>query len=99
MAERGDSFREIENYMKEHLGEQDAIKLMETLKKMVKTGEIKVDRTASDRKKKMGIGVFIGFGLIGLGVFLYSYLRHSGYISTVPLVLVIAGIYGLIADN
>ena len=91
ILERGDDYRAVMNYLKRNSEDEDQIRLViKRLNDMEKAGLIKQPEDPSD--KVSVLDKIVGLIFITGGFLLVALLWQRGFIATLPLVLVAAGI-------
>lgn len=99
MLERGDSWRSVRSYLSQKLSDDSQInEIIKTLSELERNGHIVVVQDASKARQKTW-SIIIGLFLMGLGVFLFSFLWYSGWIAILPLLIFVAGIVVLYGGN
>ncbi len=99
MLERGDSWRSVRSYLTKKLSDDSQInEIIQTLSELERNGHIVVVQDVSKSRKKTW-NIIIGLSLMGLGVFLFSFLWYSGWIATLPLIIFVAGLVVLNGGN
>jgi hypothetical protein len=103
MLEHGDSWRSVRSYLANQTPDEDQVNsIIKTLSDLEREGHI-IDHLISpeneSKARKVKWNYIIGFTLMGLGVFLFSFLWYSGWIAILPLIIFVAGLIVINGGN
>lgn len=99
MLELGDSWRSVRSYLVNKTSDEAKVnQIVKTLSELEREGHIiQTANKAKGQRKKLNI--ILGLFLMGLGVFLFSFLWFSGWIAVLPLLIFVAGLVVINGGN